>query len=104
MFNFGSLKYSNYECYLNLGAKYIYFSITRPLDEKALFDVVSKLPNPSKKLIYDSYVHNQLTADGLKLNLTITERSSLFKQETSLIEPCYFEFHFSNVIMSPKMW
>lgn len=35
--------------------------MTTPVDEKSLFDVVSKLPNPSKKLIYDSYNHNQLT-------------------------------------------
>lgn len=95
---------SNYDCYLSLNAKYIYFNIIRPLDEKALFDVVSKLPNPSKKLIYDSYVHNQVTADSLKLNLSIIDSRTNQIHESTIIEPCYIEFHFSNVIMSPEMW
>lgn len=55
------LKESNYNCYFNMNAKYIYFNMSLPLDEKQLFDVVTKLTNPSKKLIYDSYIHKQIT-------------------------------------------
>ncbi|CAF0864916.1 unnamed protein product, partial [Brachionus calyciflorus] len=93
---------SNFECYFNLNLNYLFLNIVRPYDEKALFDVVSKLPNPSKKLIYDSYVHNQLTADGLKLSMIINNAN--FNHETPIIEPCYLEFHFSDVIMKPEMW
>jgi hypothetical protein len=60
-------KDANYECFFDLNAKYLHFSTTRPVDEKLLFDVVSKLTNPSKKLIYDSYVHSQITVNRLRL-------------------------------------
>ena len=49
------------QCYFEFGANFVNFMITRPLNQEQLFDVVSKLSNPSKKLLYDSYVHNHLT-------------------------------------------
>jgi vacuolar protein sorting-associated protein 13B len=103
----------NYESYLLFNVKYVYFNISRPVDEKSLFDVVSKLTNPSKKLIYDSYIHHQIIIDTLKVNLTIidqqlfannNQRKNLKQHEFTLLEPCYLELHFSNVIMQPDMW
>lgn len=55
---------SSYECYLTLSCKVLHLSVVKPLDEKMLFDVVSKLTNPSKKLIYDSYNHFHLTVNA----------------------------------------
>ena len=99
---------SNYNCFFNITAKYIYVNLTMPLNEVLLFDVVSKLTNPSKKLIYDSYIHNQITIDTLKANLTVNElidsHRALKSHEFPLLEPCFFELHFSNVIMPHKMW
>ena len=46
-----------------MNAKYIYFNMSLPLDEKQLFDVVTKLTNQTKKLIYDSYIHKQITVN-----------------------------------------
>jgi len=99
---------SNYDCFLNITVKYIFVNLTMPLNEMLLFDVVSKLTNPSKKLIYDSYIHNQITIDTLKVNLTInelmTQYNAVKSHEFPLLEPCFFELHFSNVIMPHKMW
>jgi hypothetical protein len=95
---------SGYECYLNLSAKYVNLGITKPLDEKLIFSVVSKLTNPPKKLIHDSYVHNQITADSLKLNLAILNKKINFTHESQIIEPCFFDLSFSQIIMSPDKW
>ena len=99
---------SSYNCYLNLTIKYVYVNLTMPTNEILLFDVVSKLTNPSKKLIYDSYVHNHIIIDTLKVNLVINEMqdlSTVFKAyEFPILEPCFFELHLSNVIMTHKMW
>ena len=103
----------NYECFLHFNVKYVYFNISRPVDEKSLFDVVSKLTNPSKKLIYDSYIHHQIILDSIKVNLTIidqqlfannNQRKNLKQHEFTILEPCYLEINFSNVIMQPDMW
>ena len=99
---------SSYNCYLNLTAKYFFVNITMPINEILLFDVVSKLTNPSKKLIYDSYVHNHISIDTLKVSLIINEMQDVnrvFKShEFPVLEPCFFELHLSNVIMTHKMW
>ena len=41
--------------------------------------------------------------DGLNLNLVILDNSNR-KYDYPIIEPCFFEFHFSSVIMTPEMW
>lgn len=86
-------------------ANYLNFTITKPLDQVQLFTVVSKLTNPPKKLIYDSYIHNHIILDGLSFNLIIMETNNTeTKYEYPIVEPCFFELHFSNIIMTPKLW
>ncbi|RNA25153.1 vacuolar sorting-associated 13B isoform X1, partial [Brachionus plicatilis] len=75
----------NFECFFKLDLNYLYFNITRPVDEKSLFDVVSKLPSPSKKLVYDSYTHNQFT-----VRVFLFKKKKISYQKIKIVE--FFNF------------
>lgn len=74
---------------------------TIPLDEKYLYQVVSKLTQPSKKLIYECYYRNQITLDAISMSFMITTTT---RHETSILEPCYVECQLNRVIMGSDKW
>jgi hypothetical protein len=65
----------NYDCHFMLTAKYIYFNMSMPRveDERLLFEIVNKSPSVSKKLLYDAYVHKQLTVKRRLLSYLFSE-------------------------------
>lgn len=50
----------DYKSYFLIEANCINFNIRKPIDQEKLFDVITNLINPSKKLIYDCYIHYNL--------------------------------------------
>jgi hypothetical protein len=87
-----------------LTMKTLCFTRTCPLDENQLYEVVSKLAQPSSKLLYDCYIHNQINIDSVRMSLIISARNNSIRHEAPILEPCYFEAHFKRVIMSPEKW
>lgn len=76
------------------------------MDEKYLYQVVSKLTQPSKKLIYECYYRNQITLDSISMSFIITTITKTIpsRHETAILEPCYLECQFNRVIMGSDKW